>query len=66
MIKMNIATVAAAACFFAYMIWFGPTFGNRCAAYYPDKSVGWEACVLRLANGDGIHFIRRVELIPIE
>jgi len=48
------------------MIWFGPTFGNRCAARYDASTEKWELCVQRLAAGHGVNFIKRVEIVPVD
>jgi hypothetical protein len=51
---------------FGAMVWFGPTFGNRCSARYEAGTEKWELCVQRLAAGHGVNYIKRVELVPVD
>lgn len=43
-----------------------PTFGRRCAQAFDPESAAYERCVVRLSDGGGVHYIKKIELIPVD
>lgn len=43
-----------------------PTFGRRCAQAFDPNSAAYERCIDRLITGGGVHFVKKIELVPVD